>query len=134
MTRNLRGSFTIEASLIIPLILFVFSVLLYTLFYFHDKNIVTAIAHETLAVGSGREEVDEEELERYFYQRMNDRLLLFTQVDYEVSIDEEQIQMVCEAKKSNMVLKIESVMSRTAPEDYIRSVRKLTKIGEKIGE
>lgn len=134
MTRNLRGSFTIEASLIIPLILFVFSVLLYTLFYFHDKNIVTAIAHETLAVGSGREEVDEEELERYFYQRMNDRLLLFAQVDYEVSIDEEQIQMVCEAKKSNMVLKVEGTMSRTAPEDYIRNVRKLTKIGEKIGE
>lgn len=134
MTKKVRGSFTVEAAVIVPLILFVFGILLHTLFYYHDKNILMAVAHETASIGGGREATDDIELENYFYSRIHDKLLLFTKVENEVKIDTEQVQILCEAKKSPMLLKVECVMSRTDPEDYIRNIRKLEKIGEGIGK
>ena len=38
--KSVRGGFTIEATVIVPLILFIFGVLLHILFYWHDKNIL----------------------------------------------------------------------------------------------
>ena len=49
-------------------------------------------------------------------------------------MQEESITVTCNAKKSMMSLGIECSINRTEPEDYIRSVRKLKKIGKEKGE
>ena len=133
MKTKLRGSLTIELAYLFPLILLVFGVLLHVLFYYHDKNILLGAAHETAAYGAGLEEVQEITLEEYFNTRIKGRLLLFEQLEKKVGLQEKNVTITCYAKKSMMSLGIECSVNRTEPEDYIRSVRKLIKIGEGKG-
>ncbi len=130
MKLRLRGSLTIELAYLFPLILLVFGVLLHVLFYYHDKNILLGAAHETAAYGASLEEVQEGALEDYLNERLKGRLLLYEQLEKKVGLQEKRVTVTCYAKKSVMSLQIECSVNRTEPEDYIRSVRKLIKIGE----
>lgn len=130
--KRVRGTFTVEAAVIVPVILFVFGVLLHILFYYHDKNIAMSVAHETLAIGAGREEWTKEEMEAYFSRRANGKLLLFPSVDGVVEMQEEKIQIQCSARKGLFSFQTEYVIKRTEPENYIREVRKFVKIQEEI--
>lgn len=134
MRKGLKGSLTIEASFLVPLILFVFGVLLHMLFYYHDKNVIAGIAYETGVYAAGRQEVDEAEAERHFQSRVKGRLLLFDTVKSEIHMEEKQVQIVCRAKRNAMSLRSECTMSRTEPEDYIRSIRKLEKLQKGLGK
>lgn len=129
-----KGSFTIEASFVVPVVLFVFIVLMNVLFYYHDKNILTAVAHETVCVGCGRTGQGPEELEQYFYSRVNGRLLVFTWVQGDISADETSILLQCRASGKRMTLQVDCTMDKTEPETHIRKLRKIKKMGEKIGE
>lgn len=128
----MRGSFTIEATYIIPLILLVLGVMFHVLFYYHDKNILVGTAHETAAYGVGQEEIDEDTLKNYFMSRIKGKLLLFTKLENEITVEDEKVTVRCSASKSKISLKVECAVNRTDPEDYIRSVRKIIKIGEGI--
>ena len=130
MKLKLRGSLTIELAYVFPLILLVFGVLLHVLFYYHDKNILLGAAHETAAYGASLEEIQEAELEDYFTARLRERLLLFEQLEKKVELHAKKVTVTCCAKKNMMSLGIECSVNRTEPEDYIRSVRKLIKIGK----
>lgn len=132
--KKLQGSFTIEAVVIVPLILFVFSALLFVLFYYHDKNILLGTAHETVAVGSSRQVLQEAELENYFASRIQGKLLLFTWVQSEVTMEEKEVQITCKARENRMSLKVTCKAAKTEPEDKIREIRKLKKMGEGFGE
>lgn len=122
-----------EAAYLIPLILLILGVVLSVLFYYHDKNILLSTAHETAAYGAGLEEADEDTLESYFVSRVRGKLLLFTTLNREIKVEEDKVTVSCNARKSKMSLKVECSVNRTEPEDYIRSVRKIIKIGEGIG-
>ena len=132
MKRRMSGSFTIEAAIIVPVILFIFGILLHILFYWHDKNILISTAHETAAVGSGRSKMTEPELEYYFFSRMEGKLLLFEQVECFTHIKDDAVVVSWDAKKDAMVATGECRIRRTEPEKHIRDIRKLEKIGEGI--
>ena len=132
--RRIKGSFTVEAAVIVPLIVFIFGVLLHILFYWHDKNILISTAHETAVFGSGRDQISEIELEYYFFSRMEEKLLLFNRVECVSYIEEDKVRVVFDGSRGQMVAKGMSTVSRTDPEGYIRNVRKLKKLGEGIGK
>ena len=132
MKKYIKGSFTIEAAVIVPIILFIFGILLHILFYWHDKIILMSTAHETAAVGNSQMELSELELEYYFFSRMEERLLLFDRVECIAYIEDDRVRVVYDGSKRTMVAKGECSISRTEPEDYIRGIRKLRKIGEGI--
>lgn len=125
MKRYVRGSFTIEASIIVPLILTIFALVVSMLFYYHDKNIVSAIAHETLVMGCSREEISEEEIEKYLRTRLGQKLLLFQEVQIAAKIEQEEITIVCTAKKKGMSLHIDMTMEKTDPEKYIWNLQRI---------
>ena len=128
MNKKIKGIFTLEAAVIVPMILAIFWALLQVLFYYHDKNIVLGVAHETLVMGAGRENWNEKELEAYFSSRIKGKLLLFPEIQTEVQIEKKQIQMECGAKRGLFTLHAEQVMSSTQPENYIREVKRLMKM------
>lgn len=130
--KKVKGSLTIEAAVIVPLILFIFGILLHILFYWHDKIILISTAHETAAVGDSQMGLSELELEYYFFSRMEERLLLFDRVECTAYIEEDRVRVVYDGSKGRMVAKGECSISRTEPEDYIRDARKIKKIGEGI--
>jgi len=134
MKKYVKGTFTIEASFIVPVILLIFSVIITMLFYFHDKNVVSAITHETLAMGCSRDEISEEELEKYFLSRLNGKLILFSRPAVDAHIDGGQMQMECTARKEKMRLHVEMEMKHTDPEKHIWKLRRLKKLEEDIKE
>lgn len=133
MKKKLQGSFTIEAAYLIPLILLIIGVLFHVLFYYHDKNILLGTAHEAAAYGAGLEIADKDAIESYFIARIRGKTLLLTEVENKVTVTDEEVTVICNASKSKMSLQVECSVNRTNPEDYIRSVRKIKKIGEGIG-
>ncbi len=132
MRKMVRGSFTIEAAVIVPIILLIFGILLHILFYWHDKIILISTAHETAAVGSSQTELSELELEYYFFERMEEKLLLFDRVECIAYIEEDTVKLTYDGSKGRMVAKGECCIQKTQPEDSIRDIRKIKKIGEGI--
>ena len=128
MKRYIKGSFTIEASVIVPLILLVFVVSINGLFYYHDRSVIGAVAYETVTIGSERREWSKEDLETYFQERIGGRTLLFTDVAGQVEITDNEVSLVCEAKRNYMSVTVRRIMRKTEPEKYIRNIRKIEKI------
>lgn len=134
MKTRLKGSFTIEASVIVPVILMVFALVLTMLFYYHDKNAVAAISHETLVVGCGREKITPSELEQYLQMRIRGKLLLFGRIDVDAKTEDDEITIECSAKKKGMSMRVKMSMRRTEPEQYIWNLRRVEKIKEGMKE
>lgn len=133
MMQRVKGSFTVEAAVIVPLIMVVFGVVLTLLFYYHDKNILASTAYETAVYGAGHPEESEAELAVYLQGRAEDKLLLFSAIEGVVTREEEQVHIVCRARKKKMTLKAESRIALTDPEEYIRNIRKIEKIKNGVG-
>lgn len=134
MKKSVKGSFTVEVAVIVPLILLVFVVSLNSLFYYHDRDVIAAAAYETVAIGSGRQEWTAKELENYFQKRTKGRTLLFSSVSGQIEITDEQVKIVCVTQKNFLSLSVKRVMRRTEPENYIRNIRKLEKIQGELGK
>lgn len=134
MRTKIQGIFTIEAAVIVPIILVIFGFLLHMIFYYHDKIVLTSAVHDTVAIGVSREGMSEIELEYYFFSRFEGKLMLFSRVECSAQIEEEQVTIKCDGSKDSMSVKIECTMNRTEPENYIRDIRKLKKLGEGIGD
>ena len=134
MRKKIQGSFTIEAAVIVPFILFIFGILLHILFYWHDKNVLMNIGYETAVLGSGRNQLESEELESYFLLRVRGKLLLLETVQCDVYMEDDEVTVICGGRKDFTSVKEKYKMSRTEPEQYIRNIRKLEKLGEGIGK
>ncbi len=130
--KQVRASITVEAAVIVPLFLGIFALLIHLLFYFHDKNVVTAIAHETLAIKSMEEDVDAEEVEDYFCRRLGRKLLLFSGATPKATVEKENIILECKARQRKFGIKIELQMKRTEPETYMRKLKRIEEAGENI--
>ena len=125
MKRQIKGSVSIEAAIIVPLILWMFMLVVFILFYYHDKNVVSAMLHETTVMASEAEDVSIEDIEDYFQKRIRGKLLLFPQIDMQIQLEEESIYVVGIGRKRGMRLRVEMRMSITEPEKTIRNIRRI---------
>lgn len=132
--KHARASITVEAAVIVPLFLGVFALLIHLLFYFHDKNVVTVVAHETLVMKSVDEEVKAEDVESYFGERLRGKLLLFSGAAPKATVEKENITLECKARQKNFGVRVELQMKRTEPEAYIRKLKRIQETGGKIGQ
>lgn len=134
MKKVWKGSITIEASVIVPMIFMVFALVITALFYYHDKNVVVSVAHETVVLGCGEKETSAEELEGYFRQRIRKKLILFSSIAPEVTVKEEEIQIICRARKNGMTMQVHMQMKNTEPERFVRKLKGIERIEEGLGE
>ncbi len=134
MKRNLRGNISIEAAAIVPLILMVIAVVISILFYYHDKNVIKGVAHETAMVFSDKKEATKENVEEYFQEHLRRKLLVFSNVEADIVLEEQQIQIICSASRRFMRVSVETRVKRTEPEVWIRRIRLAEKIGNQLGE
>lgn len=127
-----KGSFTIEASVMVPMICMVLLLILYVIFYYHDKNILSGATYETAVWASGRKNYEEEEIKSYFQKRIRGKLILFGSVQEEIQVEKEEIRISCVARKKRMKVTAQAAAKRTEPEKFIRNVRKLEKLEESL--
>lgn len=130
--KELKGSMTVEMSLLMPIILFLILSCILTVFYFHDKNILMAAAYETTVVGSTKmrepEGVSEGELVSLFTDRTEGKCILFARSNVSVTVTEEQILVEASAEKGRFKVSVRKKSSVTEPEKYIRNNRKIKEV------
>lgn len=131
---RMQGSMTVEMSFLMPIILFLIMGCILAMFYYHDKNILSGAAYETVVVGStkAREKdgVEERELETLFYQRAKGKCIIFAQPQAVVRIGEKEIEVTAQASRRYMKVSILKRAVVTEPEKYIRNRRRIGSIVE----
>ena len=101
---------TVQMAYIMPILFALFVLIIHTAFYYHDKIILNGIAGETAALGSQAarwEKMDEQpDLEGFFTERAEGKLLLFSGCEVSVEIADETVLVEARAEKGKMRLHI----------------------------
>ena len=125
--RTVRASTVVEMAYLMPLVLMVWMLVIFGLFYYHDKTILMGAAYETVIVGSeilyGMEEFPQEEMENYFRERIRGKLMFYGQVS--VNVYEEQQRIIAKASASAKGMELQASGSAviTEPEKQIRRLK-----------
>lgn len=131
-----RGSITVEMAYILPVVFLVFLLVVYTVFYYHDKNILNGAAAETAVVGTqmarqkGKEDVD---LQNFYRERVKGKLVLLRLTGIEVTKNKKSIEVSVHAGKGWMQVSAVQKAAIPRPEDKIRKKRQLESIGDAEG-
>ena len=123
--RKLSGSAVIEMSYIMPIFLGLFVLLIHTVFYFHDRAVLNGAAGETaiLGVQAERREGTQYDLEGFFRERTDGKLIYMTAVDVSVSRTEDEITVSASAEKKFMKITVSQKARFVNPEKNIRRMR-----------
>lgn len=125
--RTVRASTVVEMAYLMPLVLMVWMLVIFGLFYYHDKTILMGATYETVIVGSeilyGMEEFPQEEMENYFRERIRGKLMFYGQVS--VNVYEEQQRIIAKASASAKGMELQASGSAviTEPEKQIRRLK-----------
>lgn len=118
----LKGSTVIEMSYIIPLFLGLFVLIVHAVFYYHDKAVLNAAASETAVLGAQavRREGAEYDLEGFFRERTDGRLIWMTGLSVDVSETDREIRVEASARRSIMELSVCQKARIVRPEEKLR--------------
>lgn len=134
--RTVRGVITVEMTYILPIIFSIFIMIIYTVFYYHDKNILIGAAGETAVVAAQIARKPETEAKEDFAEfckgRIRGKLILFS--EWKVSIDEtdKRIQVSAYAQRGKMRLQVVQSAVILKPEKTIRKKQVLEAVGNSI--
>lgn len=119
---GLRGSTVIEMSYIIPMFLGLFVLLIHAVFYYHDKAVLTGAAGETAVLGvqAARREGTEYDLESFFSERTEGKLIYMTDVSVTVAETDSEITVTASAQRSIMELSVSQSARIAKPEEKLR--------------
>lgn len=126
--RTLQGSTTIEMAVIIPLLLGMIMLLIFTIFYFHDKNIITASLMEVGMIGANKYHEDEEfntaEIEEAIKERIGKKCILLQYSVEHIEVANEKIKIEVIAQKGRFRTRIYQSMPLLKPEKEIREEKR----------
>ena len=123
LKKDMKASTVIEMSYIMPVFLFLFLLIMYTVFYYHDKAVLNGAAAETAVLGAQaerRKETKEYDLEKIFHERTEGKLIFLTGANVTVQKDEKEITVSVSAQKNLMRLSICQKAAIVNPEEKIR--------------
>lgn len=136
MNRNkrIKASTTVELSYIMPVIFFVFLVVIYIGFYFHDKNVINGLIYEASIIGTSNYrnegEVNLEEIELFLIERAAIRLLFFPEPDIEVSVAGSNLSICAESKNGVMSMEVVKTYPLLEIESKIREAMRIEEVVE----
>ena len=112
-------------SYIMPLFLGLFVLIIHTVFYYHDKAVINGAAGETALLGAQAERGKAEayDLEAFFRERTEGKLIYSTETDVSVDETETEIRVSVSARRSFMKLEIYQKALIIRPERRIRQMR-----------
>lgn len=128
---RLSGVLTVELAYLIPVIMFVFQLIMYSVFYYHDKIILMGAAGETAVVAAQYERKADggktTDIERFFREQTVQKLILFSDVDMEMVQSDDKIEIAVSAQRGYMQLEVRQSAVISRPEKTIRRVQVLQK-------
>lgn len=119
---RLKGSAVIEMSYIIPLFLGLFVLIVHAVFYYHDKAVLNAAAAETAVLGAQtvRREGTEYDLEGFFRERSDGKLIWMTGTSVSVLETDREITVEASVHRSIMSLSVCQKARIACPEEKLR--------------
>ena len=119
---RLKGSAVVEMSYIIPLFLGLFVLIVHAVFYYHDKAVLNAAAAETAVLGGQtvRREGTEYDLEGFFRERSDGKLIWMTGTSVSVSETDREITVEASVHRSIMSLSVCQKARIACPEEKLR--------------
>lgn len=131
--KAVKGVITVELSYTIPIILSVFMVIIYTVFYFHDKNILIGAAAETAVLGAQLERKPDEngqtDLTGFCRQRIAGKLILFGDASVDVEVTDKLVTVSAAANYRGISVSVRQQAPVLKPEKKIR-IKEVTGVGE----
>lgn len=119
--RYVNGSAVVEMSYILPLSFLLFLLIIYSVFYYHDKAVLTGAAAETAVTGAQLERKKEKyDMKDFFKERVKGKLIYMTETDIDIQKEKNEIIVSVSAQKSWMKLNICQKAVIVKPEDIIR--------------
>lgn len=125
--KALRGSITVEMSYLLPTIITLFILTIYTVFFYHDKNVLIGGAAETAVLGAQaeRHRGEETDLQSFFKERIRGKLIWLNVTDVEIERDGKWVKVTAHAAKKWMGTSTEQKAAIPEPEKEIRKKRQL---------
>ena len=118
-----NGSTVVEMAYLIPAFFLLFVLVIHTVFYYHDKVILSGTACETAAVTAQEERRKGDrgfDAEVFFRERIGDKLILLTVSDVSITDGESVVSVEVSAYRSVMKLAIQQKAVKPKPEEVIR--------------
>lgn len=105
-TMELNGMFTVEMAYIVPFILMVFFLSIMGIFYYHDKALTAAAAHETAAIAGTKarekDEVTETVVSTIFEERIRGKCIAFGNPSVNAKVNKDQITVTAEIGRAHV--------------------------------
>lgn len=98
----IKGSFTVEAALVFPIVLAVVLFLIYSAFYIHNREVLTEAAYETAVYGSVIDRTDSDSMKRKMLAKcsraVRERLISAKTPTYYIEVDKNQVTVSVSSK------------------------------------
>lgn len=126
-TKGLSGIMTVELAYLMPILLLVFQIVIYSTFYYHDKSVLLASASETAVVAASYERRNgaggQVDLESFFREQTAGKLILFSRAEMDVSQTNERVKITVSAEKGWIRLEVMQRAVILKPEVMLRRTR-----------
>ena len=123
----MKAVLTIELSYLFVILFSIFVMVVYTVFYYHDKNILLGAAGETAVLWAQLERRPDEytggSLEAFYQERINGKLIFFSGVSVSANQTEEEVEITVFAQKGIMKVTVYGEAAIVRPEEKIRKKR-----------
>lgn len=125
--KGFQGSTIVEMAYLMPVVLLAWMLIIFALFYYHDKSIVNGAAYETAVVSSEilheEGELPEGKMERYFQERIRRKMLFFGGASVQISSEEDRVSVKARAAAKGLRISVERSAAVTVPEERIRKLK-----------
>lgn len=143
---ELRGSFTIEAALLMPIILGTIVILIYTSFFLHDRAVIyegaILLANKYTNEQNMSDDKIKQNLEKEINQIINEQVICTRNISTEITVKDKEIivastgefyfpnMYVAKAvfQKQGFHILVTKTMKRYNPVSFIRNCRKVEKL------
>lgn len=136
--KECRASTIVEMAYLMPVVLLMWMLVIFALFYYHDKTLVIGAAYETVVVNSERyrevDMVETEQVNAYFWSRIQGKLLFYSHVPVETTVEDEMLIVSVKAKAHGMTIDVVQKVEIIYPEKDIRKIQRIKEGLEDLGD
>jgi len=136
--RMKRGSLTVEASLLIPFLLFLIFAVLSLSLYLHDRSVLASCAAEAAGKGAQKKYVNEEDLEAWLTGEArglaSGRLLALKEFEVEADVTRQAVTITYSGRTEllgGLEIRGQETAKRLKPVEFIRGSRQLEELLKK---
>lgn len=124
-----KAVLTVELSYLCIILFSIFVLVIHTVFYYHDKNILQGAANETAVLWAQLErrqdKYTDKSAETFCQERIQGKLILFSGGSVNVEQTEEAVTVIVTAEKGFMKVTVQGTATIMKPEDKIRKKKML---------